>query len=160
MSPTVRRTSYRLACEALREVLLDTARHGSDRGIRPVPYRACAALYSLLLDHPVDRRGRCRSCRRPGTALGLRRRRCLVRITAGYWLLQPDDAFLLAHLTSELGLTAAQSSAADAASSTASAPTPAVAPRLLPADSPGCGGRSPSTAGPGNTPVSHDPRSP
>ncbi|MCA1676299.1 MAG: hypothetical protein LC799_30360 [Actinobacteria bacterium] len=133
MSPTVRQTSYRLACAALRDVLLDAARRGSDRGIRPVPYRACAALYSLLLDHPVDRRGRCRSCRRPGTVLGLRRRRCLVRVTAGYWLFQPDDGFLLAHLTSELGLTTAKSFVAEAASRTASAPAPAVSPGEPPA---------------------------
>lgn len=41
---------YRLVREALRDVLLDATQRGSGRGIHPVPYRACAALYSLLLD--------------------------------------------------------------------------------------------------------------
>lgn len=99
MSPSVCQTSDRLMCEALRRVL----REAVDSGVCPASYRACAALYSLLLNHPVDRRGRCRSCRRLGAVLGRRRRRCLVRITAGYWLHQPD-AILLSHLAGELGL--------------------------------------------------------
>lgn len=32
--------------------------------------RACAVLSTLLCNHPVDRQGRCRSCRRPGAVPG------------------------------------------------------------------------------------------
>jgi len=101
--PSVYQTSYQLACEVLRRVLGEVVESGpGDRGGRcSVAWRAGAELYSLLLDHPVDRRGRCRSCRRPGAVLGWPHRRCQVRITAGYWLHQPDDDFLLAQLARE-----------------------------------------------------------
>ena len=102
--PTVYETTYNL----LREVLCDVLRAavGSDRGVgrwtNSVPWRACAALYWLLESHPVDRRGRCRSCRRPGAVLGRARRRCQVRVTASYWLHQPDEQLLLRLLAHEL----------------------------------------------------------
>ncbi|MGH3925386.1 MAG: hypothetical protein ACRDTT_21435, partial [Pseudonocardiaceae bacterium] len=43
---------------------------GAAGGVDSIQSRACAALYALLMAHPVDRRGRCRSCRRPGAVLG------------------------------------------------------------------------------------------
>jgi hypothetical protein len=92
--------------EALRRVLAATAQSGSGagEGIDSVQYRASAALYSLLVDHPVDRQGRCRSCRRPGTVLGLRRRPCRVRGQAQMWLHLPAE-LLHSFLVSELELT-------------------------------------------------------
>jgi hypothetical protein len=79
--------------EALRGVLVAAAQLGSGtgEGIDSVQYRAGAALYSLLVDHPVDRRGRCRSCRRPGAVLGLRRRSCRVHAKAQMWLHLPGS---------------------------------------------------------------------
>ncbi|MGH3916020.1 MAG: hypothetical protein ACRDTC_21820 [Pseudonocardiaceae bacterium] len=67
-----------------------------------VSWRACAALYSLVEEHPVDRRGRCRSCRGPGALLGWGRRRCQVRVWACFWLHQPDETLLLGLLAREL----------------------------------------------------------
>jgi hypothetical protein len=62
-------------------------------------------LYTLLLDHPLDQRGRCRSCRRSGAMIGLRRRPCRIYLRASYWLLrQPDEALLRCHLADGLGL--------------------------------------------------------
>jgi hypothetical protein len=61
---------------------------------------AVAALDSLLAAHPVDRRGRCRSCRRPGW-LGRRRWVCMVYVGARYWLRQSTHR-VQAHLASEL----------------------------------------------------------
>ena len=90
--------------EALRSVLVAAAQPGSGgEGIDSVQYRAGAALYALLADHPVDRRGRCRSCRRPGVVLGLRRRPCRVRSKAQMWLHLPGK-LLQSFLVSELGL--------------------------------------------------------
>ena len=63
---------------------------------------AVAALDSLLAAHPLDRRGRCRSCQRPGW-LGRRRRVCPIYVEARYWLRQPTHR-VHAHLTSELGV--------------------------------------------------------
>lgn len=76
---------------------------GTMGGIDSIQSRACAALYALLTAHPVDRRGRCRACRRPGMGLG--RRRCRVHGQARFWLLQQPAEFLSARLASELGLT-------------------------------------------------------
>ena len=84
--------------EALRSVLV------AADGIDSIQFRACAALYTLLIAHPVDQRGRCRSCRRPGAVLGLRRRRCRVHGEACFCLLQPAE-FLRSRLVCELGLT-------------------------------------------------------
>lgn len=105
MSPSVQQISYDLLCQGLRTVLLEAVESESDAAglIGLVEVRTCAALYGLLLDHPVDRRGRCRSCRRPGAVFGWRRRRCRVRIEASFWLHQPDRAFLLSRLADELG---------------------------------------------------------
>ncbi|MGH3928980.1 MAG: hypothetical protein ACRDTF_03270 [Pseudonocardiaceae bacterium] len=102
--PTVYQTSYGFLREMLRSVLWTIVESGSDTGDRmgSVRWRACAALYSLVEGHPVDRRGRCRSCRRPGAVLGRVRRRCQVRVSACYWLHQPDETLLLDLLVREL----------------------------------------------------------
>lgn len=108
MSTSAHQTSYQLLCQMLRGALRDTVRSTRDGsgGISSVGCRAVAVLYGLLLDHPVDRRGRCRSCRRPGEVLGLRRRRCRVHRKTHFYLHHPDDAFLLGHLAREVGLPA------------------------------------------------------
>jgi hypothetical protein len=105
---SVYQTSYTAMCELLRRVLGDTVEPapGTTGGIGSVACRATAGLYALLMDHPINRRGRCRSCRRSG-ALRRRPRRCRVYITADYWLHQPDEALLLRLLAQELGLVAA-----------------------------------------------------
>jgi hypothetical protein len=77
---------------------------GGAGGIDSIQHRACAALYALVMAHPVDRRGRCRSCRRPGAVLGFRRRHCRVQGEVRVWFEQPEW-FLRSLLVSELGLT-------------------------------------------------------
>jgi hypothetical protein len=101
---TVQQTSYDLVCQLLRGFLRDAVQSARDgRGeVGSVACRATATLYGLLLDHPVDRRGRCRSCRRPGEVLGWRRRRCRVHRQAHFHLHHPDDAFFLGHLVRTL----------------------------------------------------------
>lgn len=103
MSLSVRQTSYHLVCEVVRAALIDAVESGPG-AVGLVQHRAMAALYKVLLDHPVDRRGRCRSCRRPGAVLGRRRRRCRVHIETTYWLHQPDEEFLRSQLAGEFGL--------------------------------------------------------
>lgn len=105
--PSVYQTSHEHLCAVLRGVLVETVQSGcrAAGGIGTAPCRAIAALYMILMNHPVDRRGRCRSCRRPGALLGLRRRRCWVHAEATVWLHQPTE-FLRTQLAHELGLTA------------------------------------------------------
>lgn len=97
-------TSYDLMCRTLRSVLRDGVQGGQDGadGIRSVQFRASAALYGLLVDHPIDRWGRCRSCRRRGAVLGRLSRRCRVHVKAQHWLHHPDGPFLLTQLAGEL----------------------------------------------------------
>jgi hypothetical protein len=111
--PSAHQASYDLMCQMLRGVLLAAVQAGPDApgGIGSVQLRASATLYRLLLDHPVDQSGRCRSCRRPGVLPGRRRHRCRVHIKADYWLHQPDVPLLLSQLVSELGLTATDTAA-------------------------------------------------
>ncbi len=104
---TVDQTSHRLVCDALRQIL----RQGTQTGpgavedVGSMLYQVSAVLYQLLLDHPIDQRGRCRSCRRPGARIAFRRRCCLIHLRASHWLLhQPDKAMLLGRLADELGL--------------------------------------------------------
>ncbi|MGH3938989.1 MAG: hypothetical protein ACRDTG_10200 [Pseudonocardiaceae bacterium] len=101
---TVYQTSYGLVREGLRDVLEAVVESGPRAGVGmgSVSWRACAALYSLVEGHRVDRRGRCRSCRRPGAVLGWVRRRCQIRVAACYWLQQPDETLLLALMAREL----------------------------------------------------------
>jgi hypothetical protein len=91
---------------ALRDVLLAavTFEPAAPGATASIQFRACAVLYLLLCDHSVDQRGRCRSCRRSGGVLGLRRRLCRVHVKAEYWLRQPT-AFLHYLSARELGLT-------------------------------------------------------
>ncbi|MBV8994046.1 MAG: hypothetical protein JO115_11085 [Pseudonocardiales bacterium] len=98
--------SYALLCQRLRGALENAVLvgHGAD-GIGSVPCQASAALYMLLMGHPVDRRGRCRSCRRSGAVLGFRRCRCRVYGETRFWLLQQPAEFLHSRLVCELGLT-------------------------------------------------------
>jgi hypothetical protein len=93
-------------CDALCGVLRRAVYAGPDAvdGIGSIQCQATAVLYLLLCDHPLDRRGRCKSCRRSGAIVGLRRRRCRIHRTGSYWLLhQPDKAQLLSQLAGELG---------------------------------------------------------
>lgn len=100
---SVHQTSYELACEMLAGALRSAVRDSAvDRSmIGSVHCRAAAALYVLLVGHPVDRRGRCRSCRRPGAVFGWVRRRCQVHNEARAWLHQPAD-FVDSRLAREL----------------------------------------------------------
>lgn len=104
--PSEYEISYALLCKRLRGALENAvlAGPGAD-GIGSVPWQANAALYMLLMGHPVDRRGRCRSCRRSGAVLGFRRRRCRVHGEARFWLLQQPAKFLHSRLLGEFGLT-------------------------------------------------------
>ncbi len=90
MGRTMEQTSRRLVCAALRQAV--AAGPGAAGGIDSIRYRAAAVLYTLLLDHPLDRLGRCRSCRRSGAMIGPRRRPCRIHLRASYWLLRQPDA--------------------------------------------------------------------
>ncbi|MGH3922131.1 MAG: hypothetical protein ACRDTT_04550, partial [Pseudonocardiaceae bacterium] len=94
MTRSAPRASYDLMSETLRDAVR-TAVDGGPGEAASVAWRASAALYELLCAHPIDHRGRCRSCWRPGARLGRRRRRCRVYRTASYWLRQPDEVLLL-----------------------------------------------------------------
>lgn len=104
MSTPVYQTSYELLCRLLRKVLVDgvQAGCGAAGGIGSVQFRASATLYALLRAHPLDREGRCRSCRGPGAVFGWRRR-CWVHREASYWLRQPEE-FLHSRVVREWGL--------------------------------------------------------
>ncbi len=94
-------TSRELLREALCSALAAAVGSGCGGGIGSTPCRAIAALYALLGDHQVDRRGRCRCCRGPRTWPGCRRRICRVLLAARFYLYQPED-MLLRLLASEL----------------------------------------------------------
>jgi hypothetical protein len=98
--------SYEHVCALLRGVLLDgvQAGPGAANGIGSIQFRASATLYGLLLDHPVDQWGRCRSCRRPGSVFGSRWRHCQVHSKATLCLHQLDEVLLLSLLADELRL--------------------------------------------------------
>ena len=103
VNPSVQQTTHRLMSEALCRDLRDAVESGSlgGGGTGSIRCRACVVLYLLLCDHPVDRRGRCRWCRRPGAVLGQRHRPCRIHVKASFWLHQPNDV-VLRHLTNEL----------------------------------------------------------
>lgn len=111
---TVYETSHDPLCRMLRKALVEVvqAGPGSAGMIGSVLCRSVATLYTLLLDHPIDRRGRCRSCRRPGAVFGSRWRHCRVYGEANLWLWQLDEALLQRLLAHELGLAAAPPPAA------------------------------------------------
>lgn len=111
MSSNVHQTSYELLRETLRDALAAAA--GSGRGgIGSTTCRASAALYALLGEHPVDRRGRCRCCRGPWALRWCRV--CRVLVAARFYLYQPED-LLLRLLASELAQHVTSSPTADAA---------------------------------------------
>ena len=89
-APSAHQVSYGWLCEVLRGAVQAEAASGP--GIGTIECRATAALNALLAAHPVDRRGRCRSCRRPGALWGRGRRTCLIYWTVHYWLFQPVEA--------------------------------------------------------------------
>ena len=96
-------TEHDLLREMLRRFLVAEVQSACDAGqCGRMVCGAVAALDSLLAAHPVDRRGRCRSCRRPRW-LGRRRWVCMVYVEARYWLRQPTPR-VRAHLASELGV--------------------------------------------------------
>lgn len=109
-SPTIYQVEYGLLREMLRNLLAAEVESSRSTG-RPgrVACGAGAALDSLLAAHPVDKRGRCRSCRRPGW-LARRRRKCLIFQKTHYWLRAPAYR-VQAHLDSELGMVAPASAA-------------------------------------------------
>jgi hypothetical protein len=104
--PSVCQTNHALLCRLLRKILIDGAQAGcdADGGIRSVQFRASAALYALLLAHPLDQQGCFRSCPSPSAVFGYRRR-CWVHRQTSYWLRQPAD-FLHSRLANEWGLAA------------------------------------------------------
>ncbi len=113
-SPSVYQTNYRVVCEALRKVLVTAvqAGPGTAGGVGSVECQAVAALYLLLLDHPIDRWGRCRSCRHPGAVFGLRWRDCQVHGKADLCLLGLTEELPSRWLAYELGLAASPPPAA------------------------------------------------
>ncbi|MGH3934554.1 MAG: hypothetical protein ACRDS1_06185 [Pseudonocardiaceae bacterium] len=98
------RSVYQASHGRLRGVLRGALRAAmdSESGVASMGFRAGVALDSLLAAHPVDRRGRCRSCRGRGW-LARRRRVCMVFQQAHYWLRQPTDR-VITHLASEWGV--------------------------------------------------------
>ncbi|MGH3830072.1 MAG: hypothetical protein ACRDRS_06400 [Pseudonocardiaceae bacterium] len=88
--PWVYPRSYTFLCTMLRGVLSEGlhAGLGTEEGLGSPRCRFSGALYALLLEHPIDQRGCCRTC--PGGVFGLRARRCAVHLQVGYWLRQPD----------------------------------------------------------------------
>ena len=134
MHPSEHQISRDLLREALRDALLAAVESGRGGGIGAVPCRASAALYALLGHHPIDRRGRCRSCRTRGTVVGRRRRVCQVLVAARFYLHQPE-LVLLWHLADK---------------SDERNQAPAVSPPPTPAVPLGRDGRTETTAGPGS----------
>lgn len=103
MNATVHQTEHDLLRDVLRRFLVaEVACLRRVGGCGRVGCGAVAALESLLAAHPVDRRGRCWSCRSPGW-LGRRRRVCMVFRKTRYWLRQPTDR-VQDHLVGELGM--------------------------------------------------------
>ena len=91
-SPSEHQAIYDVMYTALRQVLREgvQARPGAAEGLDSLFCRVSGALYALLMAHPIDRHGRCRSCRRPGSVLGRRRQDCVVYFEVSCWLGQPD----------------------------------------------------------------------
>ncbi|MGH3770899.1 MAG: hypothetical protein ACRDRW_05810 [Pseudonocardiaceae bacterium] len=91
-TPSGHQATYDVMYTALRQVLREgvQARPGAAEGLDSLPCRVSGALYALLMAHPIDRHGRCRSCRRPGSVLGRRRQDCVVYFEVNCWLHQPD----------------------------------------------------------------------
>ncbi len=155
---SVHQVSHELIRETLRGGLLVAM--DSERGLGSVQCRASAALYVLLGEHPIDRRGRCRSCRRPGAVVRRRRRFCRVYLAARYYLYQPEEV-LLCHIAGELNQDVTTPSGAgglpEPCRATLAAPFDPEAPEVLPDGTPRTGG---STLGRGAGPGSPYPDTP
>ena len=84
---------YEVVYNALRRVLREgvQAGPGTDEGTDSLQCRFAGALYALLMAHPIDRRGRCRCCRRPGSVIGRRRQSCAVYVEVSHWLHESDE---------------------------------------------------------------------
>ena len=94
-------TEHSLLRELLRKFLVAEVEPSRDEGgCDQVMCGAVAALDSLLAAHPVDRRGRCRSCRGPGWP-GHRRQVCMVYRKAHFWLRQLTEVVFF-HLVREM----------------------------------------------------------
>jgi len=92
---SVHQTSHGLLREALRgDLLAGLGSGGDDGGLGGTEYRARAALYALLGDHPIDRRGRCRCCRGRRALLGRRCRVCRVLAAVRFSVHQPVPVVL------------------------------------------------------------------
>lgn len=98
---SVCQASHGRLCDELREWLSSAMEPSARDGSEPTQWRAGAVVYSLLRDHAIDRKGRCRLCRRPSAIFGRRRRRCQVHIAANFYLRQPEQ-FVRSHLSGEL----------------------------------------------------------
>ncbi len=96
---------YGVVYTALRRILREgvQAGPGADEGIDSLQCRFAGALYALLMAHPIDRHGRCRCCRRPGSVIGPRRQRCVVYVEVNHWLHQSDEG-LCAQVALQWGL--------------------------------------------------------
>lgn len=101
MNRNVHQTSYELLRDTLRAGLAAAAGSGREDGIGSTPCRTIAALYALLGDHQVDRRGHCRRCRGLRALPGRRHQICRVLVAARFYLCQPEN-MLLRLLASEL----------------------------------------------------------
>ncbi len=77
-------------------------RPGVVQWVGSVRCRVSVTLYALLIAHPLEHEGRCRSCRGPGAVFG-RRYRCWVHREASYWLRQPEE-FLHSRVAQQWGL--------------------------------------------------------
>jgi hypothetical protein len=99
----VPQTNHRLLCEALGKFLANGAQAGRSAagGIGSPEWRVVVTLYSLLKEHPIDREGRCRSCRWPGSVVGLRWQPCWVYGEASLCLQWLDDVSLFGLLPDE-----------------------------------------------------------
>lgn len=131
-NPDVYLSEHDLLRTMLRSFLVAKVESGGGAGEGDhVACAAGAALESLLAAHPVDRQGRCTSCRAPGW---LRRRHweCMVFAKAHCWLRQPTH-FMQTQLADELGIAlptppTAANPATDPLQTPAAAPSPTADP--------------------------------
>lgn len=85
-APSAYQTAAAVVRRDLRAGLFEAAKCAGPCGFGSVVFRAGAALYALLSEHSVDRRGRCCWCRRPAAVVGCPRQRCRIYPLAQHWL--------------------------------------------------------------------------